>query len=243
MTSYQTPNIPAPLQAIEIDKAIYSILLKLDVNLPWLSHEYGRAYRFLDRNDKRLYFPEVYIGGENMAYYRPTPDNDKSGMCFFVVGKEDNYDFDRNISNYLRWDVGIIFSVNLKLINPTLLLTENFTQNLIRDVREVLTRKLAGLSFGLEIKTVEREFKEIYREWSLLEQETHLKAPLSGFRFNCVITCREECDNVLNPVSLIQTTLSKMEIVKAVLPNVDFTDPIFLNALTPQQRIDLLANL
>ncbi len=241
MVSYQNPSIPAPLQAIEIDKAIYSILLKLDVNLPWLSHEYGRAYRHLDRNDKRLYFPEVYIG--DLGYYRPTPDNDKSGMCFFVVGQEENYDFDRNISNYLRWDVGIVFWVNLQLINSTLLATEDFTQNLIRDVREVLTRKLAGLDFGIEIKTVQREFREIYKEFSIQEEAEHLKAPYSAFRFNCEITCREQCDSSANPISLIQTTLSKMEIVKAVLPNIDFSDPIFLDALTAQQRADLQANL
>lgn len=248
MIKLQNPSIPAPLQAIEIDLAIYNIMLKLDIELPWLSHEYGRAYKHTKigaddgtRSRKRLYFPEVFIGGDKTGYYRPTTDNDKSGLCFFVVGEEENFDFDMNVQNYLRWDTGIIFSVNLKLINDQLLKNELFTQNLIREVREVLTRKIAGLGFTLEVKTVQRDPKKVFREFTFSEVHRYVRAPYQAFRFNCVITMQEACGAILNPVQSLSQVISQQEIIRGVLPNIDFSKPAFLDALTPQQRADLIA--
>lgn len=238
MIKLQNPNIPAPLEAIEIDKAIYLLQMLLDTNLSWLTNSYGRSYRHIDKSSNRLYFPEIYIGGDENSYYRVTPDNDKKGTCFFVVSKEDNYDFEINQSNYLRWDVGIIFWVNLKLINKQLLKTEIFTQNLIRDVRYVLTRKSGGFPFSLKIKTVEREFREIYKEFTLNENEDYLRSPFSGFRFNLEIVMRENCNIVLDTVQALLQNLSKAEKL-AILSSLDFSDTETFNALTQQQKIDL----
>ena len=244
MISLQNPSIPAPLQAVEIDRAIYQLQLRLDTNLGWLSHEYGRAYRHKSLKGGNVYFPEVYVGQSlDGAYYRPTPDNDKSGMCFFVVKQEEQPEFDRNVHNYLRWDVGIIFWVNLKLIDEALYQNELFTQNLIREVRSVLTRKLGGLDFSLRIQNVQREFDEVYREFTIEEDKPYLKAPYQAFRFNCDITLREECDTTINPISEINNVLSPLEIVKAVIPNIDFSDDFYFDALTAQQKVDLLAKL
>ena len=238
MIKLQNPNIPAPLEAIEIDKAIYLLQMLLDTNLIWLTNSYGRSYRHIDKSGNRLYFPEVYIGGDANDYYRVTPDNDKKGTCFFVVDKEENYDFEINQSNYLRWNVGIIFWVNLKLINKQLLKNEIFTQNLIRDVRYVLTRKSGGLPFGLKIKTVEREFRDIYKEFTLNENEDYLRSPFSGFRFNLEIVMRENCNIVLDTVQALLQNLSKAEKL-AILSSLDFSDTETFNALTQQQKIDL----
>lgn len=237
----QNPNIPPPQQAIEIDKAVYLIQMKLDTHLYWLSHSYARAYRHLEKGDRRLYFPEIYVGGEQREYYRPTPDNDKSGMCFFVVAKEET-EFEQFQKNFIQWNVGIIFSVNLDLINKALLNNEIFTQNLIRDVREVLTMKLGGLGFRLEIKNVVRELGEIYREFTLKEEEEYLRAPMQGFRFNCTIQMREDCDSWLNPCEALQKNLSKNEKI-CVLQSIDFSDDDFVNSLSLEQREILKAKL
>lgn len=242
MTKLQNPNIPTPTVAIEIDKAIYELQLKMDSKLAWLSHDYGRAYRHIDKANKRLYFPEIYIGGDKTAYYRVTPDNDKKGMCFFVVGKE-NSDFDQFHYNFLQWKVGIVFSANLDKISKATLSTEIFTQNLIRDVREVLTRSLGGLSFTLEINDVVTEFNEIYKEFRLEEEEGYLRSPQTGFRFNCTITLQEDCvEYFIDPTEALISNFSPEE-KRTILSNVDFSDDENFNALTPQQINDLTARL
>lgn len=238
MTNLQNPNIPPPTVAVEIDKAIYNLQMKLDMKLDWLTHSYGRAYRHMEKKEKKLYFPEIYIGEKQ--YHRVTPDSEKKGMLFFVVGKEQDNDFETHQHNYLTWDVGIIFWVNLELINAGVLSTEIFTQNLIKDVRHILTMQLGGIGFGLKIKDVVRELNEIYKEFTLSEDEEYLRAPYSGFRFNVSITLQEECgDYMFDSCNAIKQNLSKNEINNCVVPIIDFTSAI--NFLTPEQ-INVLQN-
>lgn len=239
MINLQDPQIPAPIQAIEIDKAVYELQTLLDTKLDWLTHAYGRAYRFIEKVEKRLYIPEIYVGGEDFDYYRVSPDNDKKGTCFFIVGKEDNYDYATHQRNNLRYDVGIVFWVNLKAINENLLQNENFTQLLIRDVRDVLTMQAGGLSFSFKIKTVEREFRQIYREFNMREEEDYLRSPYDGFRFNLEVIVQEDCDSVTyDPIKALIQNLSQAEKI-AILQSLDFTDPQIIGALTDQQKTDL----
>lgn len=239
MINLQDPIIPAPIQAIEIDKAIYDLQLLLDTKLNWLTHAYGRSYRFVEKVEKRLYIPEIYVGGENYDYTRVSPDNDKKGTCFFVVGKEENYDYLQHQVNNLRFDVGIVFWVNLKAINDPLLKNEIFTQNLIRDVRNVLTMQAGGLSFSFKIKDVEREFRQVYREFTLKEEEDYLRSPYDGFRFNLELIVQEDCDMVTyDPREALINNLSKAEKI-AILQSLNFADPQIIGALTDQQKTDL----
>lgn len=245
MVTLQNPNIPNKLEPVEIDAVIQDIQTKLDTNLDWLTHDYARAYRHIERKDgKYLYFPEVYIGkkGNKYNYHRVTPDNDKKGMAFFVVGREE-VDFYQNEHNYLSYDLGIVFWVNLKKINDPLLTTEIFTQHLIRDVREVITRRMTGAWYRLEIENVVQEFQEIYREFSLEETENYLMAPFGGFRFNCKLMLQEDCPVTLQRNAAIPNNISQNEILQLLLPTLDFSDDTVFNALTAQQRADLLIKL
>lgn len=240
MIKLQDPSVPQPTQAVEIDKAISELQVALDANLNWLTHDYGRAYRFIAKGDKKLYFPEVYIGGEKRSYHVVSPDNDKKGTCFFVVGREDNKDFDFNQYNYLEYNVGIVFWVNLELINGALLDTEYFTQNLIKDVRDILTRKIGGLSFALEIENVVRGLEEIYREFRLDEKEGYLRSPYSGFRFNCKITLQEDCGGFMyDRGEALKQNISENEILSVLLPKIDFSQAGAFNSLTAQQKLDI----
>lgn len=244
MIKLQNPSIPPPTMAIEIDKAIYNIMTVLNLNLSWLTHGYARAYRFIEKGEGRLYFPEVYVGGDKNPYHRVTPDNDKKGMCFFVVGKEQQRDFVQFSSNWLKWEVGIVFWVNLKLIDPNLLQTEEFTQNLIRDARRVLTERLGGLGFRIQLKNAEREFKEIYKEFTLDESNDYLRAPYSGFRVNCEIEIQEGCEPIMfDPAEALLQNVSNEELTTILLPTIDFSDDDNFNSLTEQQKADLLAKL
>ena len=239
MIKLQEPTIPLPTMLVDIDKAIHELQLRLDTNLSWLSHSYARAYRFVQEGENRLYFPEIYVAGDKKEYYRVTPDNDKSGMCFFVVGNEVHNSFLQNNFNYISWDIGIVFSANLEIINKPLLQTEYFQQNLIRDVREVLTRKLSGLSFTLEIENITTNFDEIYQEFVLQEKEGYLRSPLTGFRVNCKVTLQEECDNfIMDWKDAIVKNLSQAEKTE-ILKSLDFKK--YKQVLSPKQIIDINA--
>jgi len=243
MIQLQNPNVPEPTRAIEIDKAIYELQLVLDVNLDWLTHDYARCYRHLDRKEHKLYFPEIYIGGDNKSYHSVTPDNDKKGLCFFVVGKERIDDFERS-HNYLKYDVGIVFWVNLEKIDSDLLKTEYFRQNLISDAREILTRRSGGLSFNLKIKEAVTEFKEVYKEFDLSEKENYSKAPYAAFRINCEFVMSENCgDNFFDPAKALLQNVSESDILDILLPTIDFSIDANFNSLTEQQKTDLISKL
>ena len=239
MIGLQDPQIPPPIQAIEIDKAIYELQMVLDTNLNWLTHAYGRSYRFIEKVEKRLYIPEIYKGGAKYDYVRVTPDNDKQGTCFFVVGKEINYDYSAHQKNNLKYNVSIIFWVNLKTINEPLLQNEIFTQGLIRDVRRVLTQKGGAIEYSYKLLSVEREFKEVYKEFKLKEEEDYLRSPYDGFRFNLELIVQEDCGLVTyDPREALINNLTAAEKI-AILQSLDFADNLYFSGLTAQQKIDL----
>lgn len=184
---------------IEIEQATNQIRLLL-AELPWVSHPYHTAQRFYKKDassGRGYYYPQTYVGskdGIKFKYHTLTPDNDYSGMFFFMVGPEEN-DFAANQTNFLTHNVGIIFSCNLKLINPEALKQGLFTQKLIRDVRRKLTDNMIMFDFQYNMKTVTRDLKEVYREFVLDDIEQYNKAPLQCFRFDLSITVQEDCES------------------------------------------------
>ncbi len=243
MTNSQEPVVNTAVALVEIDAAIGDLQMTLDTNLPWLTHNYARAYRHFKKGEKDMYVPEVYCGIQNgqYKYYRPTPDNDKSAMCFFVVGKEEPYKkFERHQHNYLKHRVGIVFSANLNIINNGLLTTEIFTQHLIRDVRAVLTRKMLGKFYKVDIISVPQEFRDVFAEFDLSEHDNYIKAPQAIFRFNIDVIYQESCPDVAYSACAILTqNISESEILTCLLPTLDFSEIDTFNALTVQQKVDI----
>lgn len=180
---------------VEIEHATNQIRLLL-AGLPWVSHPYHVAQKFIRKDDNKrgFYYPETYAGYKDgkYKYHRLTPDNDYSGMFFFMIGDEKN-DYANNQSNFLSYDVGIIFSCNLKLINQAKLENGLFTQELIRDVRQILTNNAMMFLFQYDLKTVTRDLRRVYREFILDDIEQYNRAPLQCFRFDLNITIQEGC--------------------------------------------------
>jgi len=179
---------------VEIDKACNDIRLMLS-ELPWVSHPYHIAQRFYRKEgQKPFYYPETFVATEKKGYnyHRLTPDNDYSGMFFFMVGDEKN-DFAPNEYNYLRYPVGIIFSANLEKIDQAKLDTTLFTQELIRDVRRELTTRMIEFDFHYTLDTVSRDLRKVYREFVLDDIEQYNRAPMQCFRFDINIILQEEC--------------------------------------------------
>lgn len=245
MVNLQESNIPNPLQPIEIDAFLVDMLYKFKTNLGWLSHGYSRAYRhFQNDNGKNNFYPEVYAGTVKgvPTYVQPTPDNDKKGICYFVVGKEKPNPFNAFNFNYISQEIGIVFWVNLSLINEGSLDTELITQQLIAEVRDVLTRKIIGTSYRPKIIEVCREFTEVFKEYNLAETKNYLKAPYQAFRFNCIIDYQEDCITAPNRCQAINQNISVEETL-CLLPKLDFSDDIVFNTLTDQQKQDLTLQL
>jgi hypothetical protein len=196
MILLQNPSIPTQVNAVEIDKAIIDINSELSTRLSWITHAYGRAYKNLDiTNGERVYFPEVYLGKQNgsFRYTNISPDNDKTGQCFFLVRRETISQYQQGMYNFLNYDVAIIFSVNMKLINETLTETDIYQQVLVSQVRDVLTRKILGKNYNIVLNNIEYLFEDVYREFNLTEQSTIEKSPLSHFRINMSLSIPEEC--------------------------------------------------
>lgn len=196
MILLQNPSVPTPTNPVEIDAAILDIKAKLESNLTWLTNGYGRTYKNLDsRNGTTVFYPEVYLGTQNNSqrYVNISPDNDKQGQCFFYVFRENILQFNTNQYSYLSYDTAIIFSVNMELINSSVLDTEIFQQNLVAQARDVLTRKMLGVNYNLTINSVDFLFENVFSEFDLADATQLEKAPLSHFRFNVNIQVPEAC--------------------------------------------------
>lgn len=225
--STQNPNIPTATQAKGIQATILDIQTHLDTSLVWLTNGMGRAYRLtkVKGNDNTVFLPEVYLGGNQFKYFAATPDNDKKGQSIFVLGSETYLDYKAGWYGQKNYELSIIFSINLKLIDPTLLLTENFARHQIMDVEEALTRGLLGKGYKLVIDNCVTEFDEVFSGFDVSKDYGASLAPMSYFRFNCTVTLDEDCTGVtLDRCGAITQNLSQSDICSCVIPNLDFSE-------------------
>lgn len=189
-----------PDNPIELEAAVEAIRQIL-IGLSWVSHPFHLAQRFYEKVDtangsKVFYYPETYIPNEtetNYSYHKLTPDNGYTGMFFFMAGTEKN-DYTANQYNFLTIPVSIIFSCNLELIDKEKLNRGLFTQELIRDVRRILTNGGLGLDFQYKLKTVSRDLREVYKEFILDDLKQYNRAPLQCFRFELDVIVKEQCE-------------------------------------------------
>jgi hypothetical protein len=195
MILLQNPDINVPQNPIEIDAAIVDINNELNSRLSWISNAYGRIYKNLDvQNGQSLFFPEHYLGNQNNSfrYLNVTPDNDKTGQCFFFVRRETITEFQTGQFGFLNYDVSIIFSVNMKLVSD-LVNTDIYQNNLIAEVRNVLTRQLLGKTYKLTIQSIDYIFEDVFSDFNIQNQEQVEKSPLTHFKVNCQIVLPEAC--------------------------------------------------
>jgi hypothetical protein len=180
---------------IEIEHAINEIR-KVLMEIAWLEHPMFIAQRFTkESNGRKFIYPETYApekaGSRN--YIRLTPDNDFKAMSFFLVGTGRN-DFNANERNFITYPVSIIFSVNLELIDKAKLDAGLFTQELIRDVRRLLTTTMNIHLFDYVLRTETRDLREVYREFVLDDLESYNRAPMQCFRFDMDVRIQEDCN-------------------------------------------------
>lgn len=190
---------------IEIENAVNIIRMSL-AGLDWVSHPYFIAQRFFrSKEGKSFYYPETYAKDPNSTketepYHRLTPDNDYSGMFFFMVG-DGAVDYSASEENYITYPVGIIFSANLELIDAEKLKTGLFTQKLMRDARRLITTQQIAMGLDYSIISETRDIRQVYREFTLKEIDSYNRAPMQCFRIDMTIRIQEDCD-VIIPIPL-----------------------------------------
>ena len=241
MTSLQNPVLPIPTNPVDIDRVIVDLQLVLSTNLSWLTHAYGRTYKLVDQTKgQTLYLPEVYLGGADLSkrYFAITPDNDKQGQSFFLVRRLSVDSDEWFVKGRLNYDVDLVFSVNLALINDALLETELFTANLESQIRAVL-RSNVGKGYRLELQEVFYDSKDIWNGLSV-EIATIEKAPLQHFRIKCSISLDEQClADPYDRCSALQNNLSDEDRNVCLLPTYDFSNTTVQSNVTPNQQIQL----
>lgn len=189
--TYANPNIPTIPNPVFVDQAITTIQTKLGTDLTWLTKSFGRSYeRVINRDGQEFREPMVYsANGE----YIPMQYNDNiQAMSFFELGEQTPIDFSKFARNWYSIDLGIIFWVNLKRIDLVKSATYYFTEELKKDVRNILTNFPFG--FDIEIESIEEDVDDIYSRYSF-DQVTKqfFTYPYSGFKFNITITIQEQC--------------------------------------------------
>ena len=196
--SVQYPIIPIATNPVGIDAVVIDLQGLLNSNLSWLSDGLGRAYKMnkVRSNGAAQILPLVYLGTSNYTYFSAQPDNDKQGQNFILVGDGLHINQQQGFYSILEYDISIIFSVNLKLINAPLLLTEDFTQNLIAQVREVLLRQTLGKPYNIGQITETRLFGDVYSEFDILDDSPNTgkaMTEMAYFRFNFSTQIKETC--------------------------------------------------
>lgn len=186
---------------VEIDKACNDIRLALS-QLTWISHPYFIAKKFLkyDSETKKQYiYPETYAPDisdsedlKKRPYHRLTPDNDYSGMFFFIIG-DGNFQDEGNDKDFITYEVGVIFSVNLELINETKLNQGIYTRELMAQARNVIKKARPSFIFNMKMKSETDDLQRVYREFKLDDLEQYNRAPMQCFRLDLEITIEEEC--------------------------------------------------
>lgn len=176
---------------VGVDKAVED-LRQLLKKMPWISHPYHIAQRFYKKAETAAYFyPETYVGNgndPNKTYMPLTPNNKYKGMFFFYVGASR-----QSADGLVQYPVAVIFSANLELIDCEKLKRYLFTQELIEDTRAALKAGRPLFDFQYSIVGETRDLRETYREFTLEQLEQYNRAPLQCFRFDLIISIRENC--------------------------------------------------
>ena len=241
------PTIPTATQAKGIDAHVLDLQLLLDTNLNWLTNGLGRAYTLskVRGNGVTQFLPQIYLGTSTSDYFQATQASKNKGQNFISVGNEAYPLQDTGRYGRLSYPISIVFSANLKLVDATLLLTEDFTEHLMEDVRQVLIRETLGKDYQIELNNGTRDFTEVWSGWdidSTAGKTNKQYLPMTYFRFDGVISFYEDCaGSSLNRCAAITQNLSADDKLNCILPTYDFADATTQAATTAQQQAQMTA--
>lgn len=194
MSTVNLQNAPITLGSpIEIEAAIEVIRSYL-ATMDWMDQPYFIAQRFTRQKGSMKYiYPETYARNtetpsEKYPYFRLTPDGDFQGRVFFYP-----YRTRYNDDEYIISNVAVIFSANLSLIDQAKLELGLFTQELIKESRQLIRESEYLGDFTVQMLTETRDLREVFREFVLEDLEQYNRAPMQSWRIDIELTVLEDC--------------------------------------------------
>lgn len=188
--SYVNPGtLPTPPIPLGLERAIEDMRGMLEVNLPWLSFAFGRAFTF---NETSAKIPKCYVGnGEyinvlpNDTLFRPIT----AASLFFQLRSTETYSiFNYQHGSTKQATVGIIFWGNLKLIDSA----KNyiFTEELKNDVEQVIKTNPYVQQID---EWIDERVEDVFDKYTIDPAAQYLMYPYTGFRVNVIINYPESC--------------------------------------------------
>lgn len=186
---------------VEIGAAINALRVDLNNSFDWITHPYFIAQRFVTKEKTNVFLlPEVYAPEQirgttktKLNYKQLTPDNDFAGLFFAYIGNGRTLSQDIK-ENFIQYDVALIFTVNLELIDKDKLAQGLFTRELMSGVRKRLAFTRFNYNFNYDIIQETDDLKTVFREFLIDELEQYNRAPMQCFRFDLKITVQEVCE-------------------------------------------------
>ena len=197
---FKNPLVPMIDNPVNIDRPIQEMQVAL-AELGWLEKSFGRAYNSYKTVTGPLgarteTYPEVWQGKDKDLLNVLPNDNLKSQSFFRVHEPQEVIDYVMDGYSMMRATVSIIFWFNLKEIDPSI--DYRYIELLKGQVQRVLTTMLFSPDSSIKIMriwdTADRVF-ETYDVSKVRDQE--LVHPCGGFRFECELTYREDCPDVV----------------------------------------------
>lgn len=195
--SYSTPKVPTLAAPKRIHSVIQDLQLLLDSELSWLEYSFGAALPMEKSvNNKTWKYPAVYQGSKE--YLNVLPNDTLQSYCFWLVNDPEVYEgvFPNSRGFYNPTaTVSLIVYFDQRRINNTK--DYDQTEELLDEVLGVLIRKTYKVKkIGLiTVNRVYRRVENIFEGFTIDNvNEQLLGIPWGGFRIECEIKYKEQCN-------------------------------------------------
>jgi hypothetical protein len=173
--------IPSP---VGIDKVITNLQVALAANLSWLEKSFGKANKTIKQEDDREFiFPSILTEVSKDEIPLLGNDNFNAYSYFLADGEELPINYEEHAVNQYQRPISLTFWMDLKRVDSTKLY--NFKEELIREVKKVISTTNVGNGNDVEILSVVTDPELIFDGYSTdLMKSQMLTYPQVGFRID-----------------------------------------------------------
>jgi len=194
MNSFKNPLTPLVPNPVGIEVPINALQTALGT-IPWIEKSFGRSWRTSreDVKGKNIFYPEVWQG-LNRDLLNVMPNDNLQSQCFwYEEGAEEVKDWCAGSYSMIELKINLILWFNLKCIDPTV--DNRFTETIKAEILNTL--RMTTLPLGtISVKNIYHEPEDVFK-WFTIDKtiEQSLTHPYGGFRFECMLNYKEECQS------------------------------------------------
>jgi hypothetical protein len=173
------------------DKAFNEIQESLGSNVLWLDNIFGKAERLVKVvNGKKIYSPNVYIGGNE--YKLITPDTRTFGnYSFFLLHEPISTHYDVGEPTSYKTQFSLIVWCDLRKVETE---DERNTEAIKRELLYVLNERTRIRYGWFKINKIYERAENVFKDFTLDEVDNQfLMQPYCGWRFEGEIYITDEC--------------------------------------------------